>query len=58
MMQTQEIRTPYQALHLARLKSLFDVDLSPSDALSGPALDAWMDEVENDVLEALFRSEQ
>lgn len=49
-----EERTPFQALHLARLADLFGVDVSPAQALSGPALDAWLLEVEDRLFSDLF----
>lgn len=51
-------RTPFQTLHLARLADLFDVDLAPSEGLSGDALDAWMLDAEDRVFEAQTASHE
>jgi hypothetical protein len=51
-------RTPFQALHLTRLASEFDVDVTPADVLSGADLDAWMRLVEDRLFESMFESKQ
>lgn len=45
--------TAYQAIMLRRLAQEFNVDISPAAALTGAALDAWIDTAG----EALFERE-
>lgn len=45
--------TDIQRILLARLSLEFNVDISPADALEGANLDAWIDQVERDLLTSL-----
>ena len=45
--------TPFQALHLARLAALFQVDTTPAQRLSGADLDRWLDLAEDALFDSL-----
>lgn len=51
---TPEIST-FQALHLRRLESEFDVDISGAVGLSGPTLDEWIHRAEDELATRLIQ---
>lgn len=46
--------TKFQDLHLQRLANEFGIDIGPAAALFGPELDAWLRQVEDELLERLL----
>ena len=49
-------KTPFQVLHLQRLKDEFEVDTTGAEALSGQELEAWIHQAE-DKLQARLLAE-
>jgi hypothetical protein len=49
------LKTPFQVLHLERLSTLFGVDVTPAESLSGEDLEAWMTQVEDDLFDGFWR---
>lgn len=42
-------KTPFQAFHLKRLRDEFQVNTAPAEDLSGPELEAWILQVEDEL---------
>ena len=50
-------KTPFQLLHLERLSALFGVDVTSAQSISGEELDAWLQRVEDELFDGLWRDE-
>ncbi|MHB8123814.1 MAG: hypothetical protein ACYDG4_16925 [Desulfuromonadaceae bacterium] len=46
--------TELQTIMLTRLRLEFDVDTTPADGLEGAALDAWIEQAEDELFERLM----
>ena len=55
---TDTTQTGYQAIMLLRLNKEFGVDTSPAQALSGKALDAWIDAASDELFEREYAEYQ
>ena len=42
------MRTDYQRIHLENLRDGFGIDVEPAQHLSGEALDAWLNQAEDE----------
>jgi nicotinamide mononucleotide (NMN) deamidase PncC len=50
-------KTTFQVLHLERLSTLFGVDVTPAESLSGGDLEAWMTQVEDQLFDGSWSHE-